>query len=76
MTYQFTPPPSDEKSFQQWVITQFRQLAVYQPDVMPTLTVPPKRLQEGLTVKAGAPWNPGSGDGVYQYRGGLWRFLG
>jgi hypothetical protein len=36
----------------------------------------PKKLREGLVVMAKAPWNPGSGDGVYAYRGGAWRFLG
>lgn len=37
----------------------------------------PKRIFEGMIVKAdGTTWNPGSGAGVYCYRGGAWRFLG
>jgi hypothetical protein len=36
----------------------------------------PKKFREGSLVLAKAPWNPGSGDGVYCYRGGAWRFLG
>jgi hypothetical protein len=36
----------------------------------------PKKFREGSIVLAKAPWNPGSGDGVYCYRGGAWRFLG
>lgn len=36
----------------------------------------PKKFREGSIVLAKAPWNPGSGDGVYCYRGGSWRFLG
>lgn len=36
----------------------------------------PKKFREGTIVLAKAPWNPGSGDGVYCYRGGAWRFLG
>lgn len=36
----------------------------------------PKKYREGSIVLAKAPWNPGSGDGVYCYRGGSWRFLG
>jgi hypothetical protein len=42
-----------------------------------TLFAAPKKVAEGLTVKAdGTTWNPGSGAGVYCYRGGAWRFLG
>lgn len=36
----------------------------------------PKKFREGSIVLAKSPWNPGSGDGVYCYRGGAWRFLG
>lgn len=36
----------------------------------------PKKYREGSIVLAKSPWNPGSGDGVYCYRGGAWRFLG
>lgn len=41
-----------------------------------TLYSAPKKFREGTIVKASAPWNPGSGDGYYGYRAGLWRFLG
>ena len=41
-----------------------------------TLYAAPKKYREGTIVKAASPWNPGSGDGVYCYRGGVWRFLG
>ena len=42
-----------------------------------TIHAQPKKLAEGLIVKAdGTNWNPGSGAGVYCYRGGSWRFLG
>ncbi len=42
-----------------------------------TLYAPPKKFGEGTTVKAdGTSWDPGSGAGTYQYRGGAWRFLG
>lgn len=41
--------------------------------VLNTLTAEPKKLKEGLAVKAdGTTWNPGSGGGTYQYRGGAW----
>jgi len=42
-----------------------------------TLYAPPNKFGEGTTVKAdGTTWDPGSGAGTYQYRGGAWRFLG
>lgn len=42
-----------------------------------TLYAQPDRIFEGMIVKAdGTTWNPGSGAGVYLYRGGAWRFLG
>ena len=41
-----------------------------------TLYAAPTKFREGTVVKAGAPWNPGSGDGFYGYRAGSWRFLG
>ena len=44
--------------------------------MLDTLYAAPKKFREGTLVKAGAPWNPGSGDGVYCYRAGSWRFLG
>lgn len=45
--------------------------------VYETLYAAPKKLFDGLTVKAdGTSWNPGSGAGAYQYRNGAWRFLG
>lgn len=37
----------------------------------------PLKPREGDVVKAdGVTWNPGSGPGLYLYRGGAWRFLG
>ena len=42
-----------------------------------TLYAAPGRIFEGMVVKAdGTTWNPGSGAGVYLYRGGAWRLLG
>jgi hypothetical protein len=42
-----------------------------------TIYEAPKRIFEGMIVKAdGTTWNPGSGAGTYQYRGGAWRLLG
>lgn len=45
--------------------------------ILNTLYAAPDKTPEGLTVKAdGTTWNPGSGAGTYQWRGGAWRFLG
>ncbi len=42
-----------------------------------TLYSEPKRLLDGMIVKAdGTTWNPGSGAGVYVYRGAAWHLLG
>lgn len=42
-----------------------------------TLYAAPKRIFEGMVVLAdGTTWNPGSGAGVYVYRGSAWHFLG
>lgn len=42
-----------------------------------TLYGEPKRLLDGMIVKAdGTTWNPGSGAGVYVYRGAAWHLLG
>ena len=42
-----------------------------------TLYAAPKKYREGTICLAdGSVWNPGSGAGVYCYRGGSWRFLG
>lgn len=39
--------------------------------------VAPTRPRTGLVVFAdGSDWNPGSGAGVYVYRGAAWHFLG
>jgi hypothetical protein len=41
-----------------------------------TIHAQPNRIFEGMIVKAdGSTWNPGSGGGIYEYRGGSWRYL-
>lgn len=42
-----------------------------------TLYAAPKKYREGtVCLFDGVIFNPGSGAGVYCYRGGAWRFLG
>lgn len=44
--------------------------------ILPKLSGEPRRI-EGLTVLAdGIGWNPGGGQGVYTYYGGVWNKLG
>lgn len=56
-------------------ISQAMETADVMLNLEPIYAVP-KKFREGSIVFAKAPWNPGSGDGVYCYRGGSWRFLG
>jgi len=63
------------------VADEFKKVAgaLDSPNVMlalDALYAAPKKFREGSIVLAKSPWNPGSGDGVYCYRGGAWRFLG
>jgi hypothetical protein len=45
--------------------------------VLDTLYAAPKRIVDGMIVKAdGATWNPGAGAGAYIYRGAAWHLLG
>jgi len=58
-------------------IAREQQAAPVQFVMFQTLYAPPKPLKEGMVVLAdGTTWNPGSGAGLYLYRGGAWRFLG
>jgi len=37
----------------------------------------PAKLIDGMVVLAdGVHWNPGSGDGLYRYKNGTWKYLG
>jgi hypothetical protein len=37
----------------------------------------PGVIKDGMICWAdGTSWNPGSGEGIYQYRSGAWHFLG
>lgn len=39
-------------------------------------TVEPTKVQDGDLYEAKAPWNPGTGDGLYIHRAGVWVRLG
>ena len=66
-----------------WLVAELRRVAaaLHEPEprtvLYTKLTAPPAKLFDGLTAYAdGATWNPGSGAGLYIYRGGAWNFLG
>lgn len=78
----YTPRPVPANYDRQWVEQEIQNIraalsAAVDGVIYNTLYAEPPRLYEGLTVKAdGTVWDPGSGAGAYQYRGGAWRFLG
>lgn len=79
MAYTLGNIPADAPD---WLVNELRklQLALSQVGdgfVLNTLYVAPKKPVEGLVIKAdGTTFNPGSGSGVYVYRGAAWHFLG
>ena len=66
----------------EWIVAELRKIqeALNGPVdglTLRTLYAAPKKLKDGLTVKAdGTTWNPGSGAGVYCYYGAAWHYLG
>lgn len=74
--------PTDTASLAQFLRYEFAKIAQAMDTAderitLETLYAAPKKFDEGTTVKAdGTSWDPGSGAGTYQYRGGAWRFLG
>lgn len=75
-------PSPDLATFSQAVREEFIRLAQtlsgpVEFAMLKTLYTVPSKLIEGMIVKAdGTSWNPGSGAGIYAYRGGAWTFLG
>jgi hypothetical protein len=78
-----TSIPSDAPAgLRQWLAAQLRRIAdtLAQPEVISVrftaLAAQPDRYAEGDLVFAnGTDWNPGSGAGLYERRGGAWRKL-
>ena len=74
--------PSDPKDIPSFLRQELSSLASQVAGAVPSLRLQklyavPARLIEGMLVYAdGSTWNPGSGPGVYQYRGGAWHHLG
>ena len=81
--YEPTAIPSDTPSgLRSWLALQFRTLSdvLARPEAngvrFAVLHVEPDRRQDGDVVFAdGSDWNPGSGAGLYERRGGAWHKL-
>ena len=80
----YTPenPPNEAASIASFLREELAKIAqaldtADERITLQTLYAQPNKFGEGTTVKAdGTTWDPGSGAGTYQYRGGAWRFLG
>lgn len=78
----YTPssPPGDAESLSEWARTEFeaisRILNEFDVTKFTVLHVaPPKPVAGSLAFADGTDWNPGSGVGFYEYRGGAWQKL-
>lgn len=79
--YTPSPVPAGE-ALNGYLDRELRLIARAMADTVPqvvlaTLNVAPSKPRDGMVVMAdGTNWNPGSGAGIYGYRGGAWHFLG
>lgn len=77
-----TVPASLARGLAAWLSKELRNIAnaLAAPEVevmrFPPLAVEPSKRSEGMLAFAnGTDWNPGSGAGLYEYRGGAWQKL-
>lgn len=75
--------PENAKEFQIWVVDELRHISDAMSELETDLLLlkqwnaEPDKLYDGLVAYAdGSNWNPGSGEGPYQYYGAAWHFLG
>lgn len=75
------PTVTTLEGLRQWVEDEFMSIqghTAQREDIldMRSLHVEPTRPRTGMLVFAdGTDWNPGSGEGFYEYRGGAWHKL-
>jgi hypothetical protein len=78
----YTPSPVPQDGISAYLSSELQAIARAFTSQVPfiylqTVNVAPTKPRVGLCVLAdGTHWNPGSGAGVYCYRGGAWTFLG
>ena len=82
MIYKPFSPPSDAKDLPAYLTKELQRIADAMGGAdsslsLVTLHAAPRKLTDGLVCLAdGTNWNPGSGAGVYVYRGAAWHYLG
>lgn len=82
MIYRPSNVPQDAKDLPKFLFQELQRIAQAMGGAADSvqfnpLPVAPAKPREGLEVMAdGTNWNPGSGSGMYVYRGGAWHFLG
>lgn len=79
MAYEPTvmPPISSAEDLARYVAEEFQRIAESQQEVIALdlrpINAAPLRPREGMIVFAdGTSWDPGSGAGSYEFRGGAW----
>lgn len=78
----YTPSPVPSDGLSAYLDKELRAIALAFTSQVPflqlqTLNVAPTKPREGMVIKVdGVHFNPGSGAGVYCYRGGAWTLLG
>lgn len=82
MSYIPRPAPSDPAQLPGYLFQELQNLqnaltAARQSIILAPVYAEPAKRPEGLVVYAdGTTWNPGSGAGLYQWRGSAWAFIG
>jgi hypothetical protein len=78
----YTPasPPGDPDHVQEWARSEFEAISrvLNEFDITKfkvTHVAPGKPVTGNLVFADGTDWNPGSGAGFYEYRGGSWQKL-
>lgn len=80
MSYVPTIPPSGGQ-YKEWLYAELDRISAEYPKpqyfIFDETHAAPSKPKHGMLVFAdGTDWNPGSGAGLYQYRAGVWNFLG
>lgn len=81
IAYQPGDPPADVAQLQRFLREELTRLKAAIDAVsegfLPVVYAPPPKPREGMLRNAdGVNWNPGSGAGLYVYRGTTWALLG
>lgn len=82
MSYVPRPVPQTLEEIPSWLTQEMttiaQVLASFEPDTLyiREMAVPPAKPRNGQIVYAdGTLWNPGSGRGLYYYKGNAWQFI-